>query len=383
MPGDNDDNMSPAISIERLETSIAGESVLTDLSLDIETGEFCVIVGPSGCGKSTLLRSIAGLIEPERGRITLRGTDATNIPPEDRSLGFVFQEFEETLFPHKTVAENVAFGLEQQSNSYSREEIDKQIEHILELLAISHTKNDLPDELSGGQQQRVELARQLVRDCDIMLLDDPLADLDYKLQKRLELEMHRIQRDMGSTFVYVTHNQDQALKLADKLVVINDGQIEQIGTPQEVYSSPATAFVARFVGDSNLFVSTVRRKLDSSVRLDTDIGEMTALPDAGIDGSGEGVTIVRPEDIHFRDEGEELGNSFSGILTDQTYSGEFTEYIVTLADGTYELLVVKPGQPRFDTVGRSVPVGWDTADAQYFETLSVTDEISIEDLQVI
>jgi ABC-type Fe3+/spermidine/putrescine transport system ATPase subunit len=374
-----------AISIENLETSISGESVLTDLSLDVDDGEFCVIVGPSGCGKSTLLRSIAGLTEPDAGTVRLRGADASSTSPTERSLGFVFQEFEETLFPHMTVAENVAFGLEQQSEDYTTAEIDERVDEVLELLAISHTKDDTPDELSGGQQQRVELARQLVRECDIMLLDDPLADLDYKLQKRLELEIHRIQRERGNTFLYVTHNQDQALKLADTIAVMNRGQIEQIGTPEEIYSEPTNAFVARFIGDSNLFVSDVQNKLDSGIVVETDIGELTttSMESESALSDDRGVTIVRPEHVQLGDGAQDCANRFTGRLESQTYSGEYTEYRVSVEGHDRDLMAVDSGQPTYDAVGREIEVGWERDAAYYFESLSVTGEVSIDDLEVI
>jgi ABC-type Fe3+/spermidine/putrescine transport system ATPase subunit len=371
-----------AISLQDVETSVSGERVLSDISLDIEPGEFCVVIGPSGGGKSTLLRSIAGLVTPSSGSVQLRETDVSELSPTERAIGFVFQEFEDTLFPHKTVAENVAFGLEQQAESYSAEEVNAKIDEMLELLSISQTRETVPGELSGGQQQRVELARQLVRDCDIMLLDDPLADLDYKLQKRLELDLHRLQRERESTFVYVTHDQDQALKLADKLVVLNEGRIEQVGTPHEVYNEPKTAFVARFVGDSNLFVSEVNSQTGTAVTVNSEIGEISALPRADSPpGSGEGVTVVRPENIQLGEDAKGCENSFNAILEEQTYSGEYTEYHVSIPVGERKLIVVETGQPRFDTVDQDITVGWGTDDAQFYQQLSITENVTISDLQ--
>jgi len=373
-----------AITLQNIETSVSGELVLSGVSLDIDAAEFVVIIGPSGGGKSTLLKSIAGLREPASGTIRLRETDASELSPAERAVGFVFQEFEDTLFPHKTVAENVAFGLEQQDESYSDEEIDAKIDDVLELLSISDTRDSVPEELSGGQQQRVELARQLVRECDIMLLDDPLADLDYKLQKRLELDLHRLQRERESTFVYVTHDQNQALKLADKMVVLNEGEIEQVGTPEEVYHEPETAFVARFVGDSNQFVSNVESRSDSAVTVTSEIGEFSAISQADASSEGRrGITIVRPEDVQFGDTARACDNTFNATVEEQTYSGEFTEYHVSLSSTRRELVVVETGQPRFETVGGDVSIGWETADARYYQRLSVTDSVTIEDLQVM
>jgi len=240
------------IRLQSVNISFRDEQVLQDIDLAVDDGEFCVIVGPSGCGKSTLLQSIAGLSEPDSGTVYLNGDPASSLSVQERNLGYVFQEFEDTLFPHMTVEENVAFGVRQQDEQVDEEQLSEEIDEMLDLLAIGDTRDDLPSGLSGGQQQRVELARQLIRGCDTILLDDPLADLDYKLQKRMELEIRRIHEELESTFLYVTHNQDQALKLADTVVVMNRGRIEQIGTPSEVYHNPNTAFVANFIGDNNI-----------------------------------------------------------------------------------------------------------------------------------
>lgn len=372
------------IAVSNLSKTFGRESVLTDVDLTVDPGEFCVVVGPSGCGKSTLLKCIAGLHDIDAGHVELDGRDVTTMPIRETDVGFVFQEFENTLFPHKTVAENVAFGLEQQGDLTS-EAIDDRVDSMLELLAIAESRDDTPSELSGGQQQRVELARQLVRDCETMLLDDPLADLDYKLQKRMELELRRLHADSGSTYVYVTHNQEQALELADTLVVMNDGQIEQVGAPTEVYDRPATAFVGRFVGDSNLFRSQLRNRNGEAVTVETDVGEMTAttmarsksLPD-------ESVTIVRPENAVLGEPAK--ANAFEGTLEGRTYTGERTEFTVAVParDGTRRsLTVVEPGEATAGDLHESVTVGWDATDAVYFDTVSVTETTTIDDLEVL
>lgn len=374
----------PAISVESLWKSFSNETVLQDIDLDIETGEFCVIVGPSGSGKSTLLQCIAGLLDFERGTVRLNGERADEVSVEDRDIGYVFQEFEETLFPHKTVAENIAFGLEQKEQEYSSEEIDGHIDDMLDLLAISETKENVPTELSGGQQQRVELARQLVRDCDVMLLDDPLADLDYKLQKRMELEMRRVHEELESTFVYVTHNQDQALKLADKLVVMNQGMIEQIGTPEEVYRSPASAFVGQFVGDSNPFVGQPIGSNGHEVDVETDVGVLSTTTNNGVSPSGsESLVTVRPETMTIGEEARQKDNTVTGVLEGWTYVGEETEYSFSVDGLAHEIQVVKPGSPYIEGDGEEYFIGWNAEDAQYFEDLSVTDTVTIADLMEV
>lgn len=369
-----------AIAVDSLRKSFANEEVLRGISLDIDHGEFCVIVGPSGSGKSTLLNCIAGLVEFDSGTITIDGRDISNVPPEDREIGFVFQDFEERLFPHMSVWENVAFGLKHSDENLSEAEIDQRITETLELLAISDLKDDRPAELSGGQQQRVELARQIVRRCDVMLLDDPLADLDYKLQKRMELEMRRIHEDLDSTFIYVTHNQDQALKLADILVVMNLGMIEQIGTPDEIYSNPATAFVGRFIGDSNAILGRVTADADGQVVLDTDAGEILSVPRDTIPKEGsETVVLIRPEAAVIGNEASERDNTLDVEIVDRNFTGERTEFTV-VAKGVNELQIRMPGDVPMAAFETQTQIGWDAADGVCFDQLSVAETLGIDDI---
>ncbi|WP_299232922.1 ABC transporter ATP-binding protein [Natronomonas sp.] len=369
--------MAAAITVDSLDLSFRNETVLRDVDLTVEEGEFCVIMGPSGSGKSMLLKSIVGLETPDSGDVFLNGENASRLSVADRDVGFVFQEFEETLFPHRSVGENIAFGLERQG--VDADEIERRTDEMLELLAIAHTKDDAPPELSGGQQQRVELARQLVRRCDTMLLDDPLADLDYKLQKRMEIEMRRIHADLESAFVYVTHNQDQALKLADKLVILNGGRVEQIGTPSEVYHQPASAFVARFAGDSNAFKTTVTGTTGDAVRLDTDVGEMLATPMHGSGVDATGIATVRPENVAIGEDAADADNTFEATPAGSTYMGEETEMAVEIPGLSRQLLATEPGQRTLPD-SETVLVGWNAADTQFFEKLSVTDTVQIDDL---
>jgi ABC-type Fe3+/spermidine/putrescine transport system ATPase subunit len=376
----------PALSIENLSKHFAKETVLRDVSLDVDTGEFCVVMGPSGSGKSTLLQAVAGLIEYESGTIEINGSPVEATPVEERDLGYVFQEFEDALFPHKTVAENVAFGLRQQDAELTEDEIDERIDEMLELLAISHTRDDVPEELSGGQQQRVEVARQLVRECDIMLLDDPLADLDYKLQKRMELEIRQIQEQMNSTFLYVTHNQDQALKLADKLVILNHGRIEQVGPPEEVYNNPASAFVGRFVGDSNTFIGTATHGGEGETTVETELGEMSAtIQGDDLSSDQQSLTIVRPEDVAFGEAAIGKDNVYEATPVDWTYMGKETEYAFETEGLDYALRSIKDGTPTITDadLGTAMSVGWNQEDTLCFETLSSDPTATIETLMEV
>jgi ABC-type Fe3+/spermidine/putrescine transport system ATPase subunit len=372
------------ISVTSLEKSFANEQVLRGIDFSVADGEFCVVVGPSGSGKSTLLKCIAGLVEFDRGSITLGGTDVGELSVPERDLGFVFQDFEERLFPHMTVAENVAFGLRQAG--VSETDIETKTNEMLALLAISETRDSLPSELSGGQQQRVELARQLVRECDVMLLDDPLADLDYKLQKRMELEMRQIHEELGSTFVYVTHNQDQALKLADRLVVVNQGLIEQVGTPDEVYAEPATAFVGRFVGDSNPLLGRVTDVDGGTLTVDTAAGPVTAVTrDEGVEPGAEVVVLVRPEAVRLGDAAEGCDNTFVGGVVGRTYTGEVTEFTVSLDAGedVEDFQSVTSGNVPMEAVQSRTTVGWNADEGVAYAKLSVSDTVTVDDLMEV
>jgi len=369
-----------ALSVENLRKAFENEEVLRGIDLSIRRGEFCVVVGPSGSGKSTLLKCIAGLLDYDDGRVTIGGRDVSGVPVEKRDIGFVFQDFEERLFPHMTVYENAAFGLRHRDDGLDEAEIDRRITEMLELLAITDTRDSLPSELSGGQQQRVELARQLVRQCDVMLLDDPLADLDYKLQKRMELEMRRIHRELDSTFVYVTHNQDQALKLADKLVVMNEGMIEQSGTPDEVYATPATAFVARFVGDSNQLVGTVESVDGDEVVVDTGAGPIRAVPRGDPDAGDRTMVVVRPEDLTIGDGAEDCDNQLGVTVAGRTYTGEETEFTVTVDSVEQDFQVLLPGNVPAGAVAGRTRVGWDAPDGVCYGQLSVSGAVGVDDL---
>jgi len=359
-----------------LSKSFGEKKALHNIDLTVTAGETFVILGPSGCGKSTLLKCIAGLHEPTTGHVDFDGEDVMNWRPSERDLGFVFQEFEDTLFAHMTVRENIRIGLEQQGR-LSPDEIEARIDDILELVALGDLGDDYPENLSGGQQQRVEVARQLVRNCDLVLLDDPLADLDYKLQKRMELELHKRHATSGNTYVYVTHNQTQALELADKLVVMNAGRIEQVGTPAMVYHDPATAFVGRFVGDSNLIEGTMDPA--NAPLVSTGAGEVTTNRDTPVD-TDDVVVLVRPEAIEL-EASPESDNTFEGRIEGRTFIGDETEFVVDVPGINDTVLVRVSGSATVDA--DEITIGWDAADTAVFGTneLSVDPSFTLEDLR--
>ena len=297
------------------------ETVAVDgISLEIEHGSFFAMLGPSGCGKTTTLRMIGGFEEPTEGAIYLGDVDVVGTPPYKRDVNTVFQSY--ALFPHMTIFENVAFGLERRG--VPKQERRGRVLEILELVDLAGRENRKPKQLSGGQQQRVALARALVNSPRVLLLDEPLGALDMKLRKQMQLELKRIQSDVGITFVHVTHDQEEAMTMADTIAVMNAGKIEQLGSPTDLYERPRTAFVANFLGTSNLLSGTVEGP--GAVRLDD--GTVVAVDTGG--ASGQVSVGVRPEKVRL---GEGLPNVLSGIVKESAYIGVATQIVVATAVG--------------------------------------------------
>ena len=316
----------PCVVLESV-TKRFGELTAVDaIDLDIAEGEFFTMLGPSGCGKTTTLRMIAGFEDVTAGRLAIDDEDMLGIPPHKRPTNTVFQSY--ALFPHLSVKENVAFGLRRKG--VDKGEIDRRVREELERVGLAAEANRRPAQLSGGMQQRVALARALVNLPRVLLLDEPLGALDLKLRKGLQVELKKIQREVGITFVYVTHDQEEALTMSDRIAVMNNGQIEQIGDPEEVYDRPTTTFVAGFIGVSNLMPGTVRTsgqggevELDSGVQVHTDVD--------GFQPGERCHAVVRPEKLAI---GAGNGNqpSVEGLVESSLYLGTSTQLIVRLAD---------------------------------------------------
>jgi spermidine/putrescine transport system ATP-binding protein len=317
------------VRLERVSKHFGDVAAVDDLSLDIEEGEFFSMLGPSGCGKTTTLRMIGGFEEPTYGTVFLGGRDVTNLPPYKRDVNTVFQSY--ALFPHLDVQENVAFGLRRRK--VAKDEVVTRVRDSLRLVEMEGFEERKPGQLSGGQQQRVALARALVNHPKVLLLDEPLGALDLKLRKQMQLELKRIQQEVGITFIYVTHDQEEAMTMSDRLAVIRLGRIEQLGAPEDVYERPATEFVAGFLGASNLLdgelgptsgdITTVHLSTGSDVRVPT-----TNLPS---DLDREVKVGVRPEKITIEsDEGEPPAgaNCVTGLLQMSTYIGVSHQYKV-------------------------------------------------------
>jgi len=299
------------------------------LSLEIERGRFFALLGPSGCGKTTTLRMIGGFEEPTAGVIELGGADVSGLPPYKRDVNTVFQSY--ALFPHLTIFENVAFGLRRKR--VKGDELKRRVNESLELVGLAGLEQRKPRQLSGGQQQRIALARALVNRPRVLLLDEPLGALDLKLRKEMQLELKRIQHEVGITFVHVTHDQEEAMTMADRIVIMSGGRIEQHGTPSELYEQPATAFVAGFLGVSNLLHGTVVG--ESMVRLED--GTEVHVPPAALAAHGGAVQIgVRPEKI--RTDAEAV-NRLTGTVSESAYIGVSTQYIVATPVGDMTVCV--------------------------------------------
>jgi spermidine/putrescine transport system ATP-binding protein len=350
-----DDTADRHIVLEDVTKEFGDVKAVDDVSLTIHKGEFFSLLGPSGCGKTTTLRMIAGLEEPSSGRILLEGQDVTYVPAAKRHVNMVFQAY--ALFPHMSVWENVAFGLK--IKKVAREEIAQRVDEVLRTVRLEGMEKRKPLMLSGGQQQRVALARALINRPAALLLDEPLGALDLKLRKEMQLELKHIQEETRTTFVYVTHDQEEALTMSDRIAVMDRGLVEQVATPRELYERPSTPFVAGFIGVSNVIRLRPDRREDgfAVMRLGEDERLMAPLP-AGRE-TGEILITVRPEKIKF-DDLDGQTSRVSASVADVVYLGSMTQYIVELPTG--EQLVVHrlndEVRQRPITVGDRVTLHW-------------------------
>lgn len=313
------------IELTDISKSFDGTTVLDEMNLYIRENEFVTLLGPSGCGKTTTLRIIGGFEQPDTGKVIFDGKDITNLPPNKRQLNTVFQKY--ALFPHMTIAENIAFGLKirQKSDSY----INDKIRYALKLVNLEGYENRTPDQLSGGQQQRIAIARAIVNEPKVLLLDEPLGALDLKLRKDMQYELIRLKNELGITFVYVTHDQEEALTMSDTIVVMNQGYIQQIGTPEDIYNEPQNAFVADFIGDSNILDGIMVQ--DKLVEM---LGVKFPCVDTGFGVNKPVDVVIRPEDLEIT---SPKNGQITGRVTNLIFKGVHYEMEV-VANG-YEWMV--------------------------------------------
>lgn len=313
------------VNLVNISKSFDNQMVLDDLNLYIRENEFLTLLGPSGCGKTTTLRILGGFETPDKGQVIFEGRDITNLPPNKRNLNTVFQKY--ALFPHMTIAENIAFGLKISGKSKSY--INDKIKYALKLVNLDGFENRMPDSLSGGQQQRIAIARAIVNEPKLLLLDEPLGALDLKLRQDMQYELIRLKNELGITFIYVTHDQEEALTMSDTIVVMNQGYIQQIGTPESIYNEPENAFVADFIGDSNLLGGTMIQD-----RLVEILGAKFLCVDEGFGTNNPVDVVIRPEDV-------ELVKPEVGIIKGRVTSVIFkgVHYEMTVLANNFEWLV--------------------------------------------
>jgi spermidine/putrescine transport system ATP-binding protein len=323
---------SPIIELRGVAKYYGSTSALHNINLEIANGEFLTLLGPSGCGKTTILRLISGFESPSKGELLLRGEDITNTPPEKRQVNTVFQNY--ALFPHMNVWDNVAFGLKMQR--LPKTEITRRVAEALLRVQLDSLADRMPRQLSGGQQQRVAIARAVINNPLVLLLDEPFSALDFKLRKQMQGEIKRLQRQLGITFVFVTHDQEEAFAMSDRVVVLNEGEIRQIGTPQEIYEEPEDLFVARFVGDINVLEAEILGPQGEGAYAANVEGQEFVLRSRREYEAGEAVKVLlRPEDlkVYLEQDGALPPPFFRGRIVETVYKGATVDILLTLDNG--------------------------------------------------
>ncbi|MDG5820745.1 ABC transporter ATP-binding protein [Natronococcus sp. A-GB7] len=360
------------VSIQDLRKEFGNVTAVEGANFDIEEGEFVSVLGPSGSGKSTILRMIAGFESPTSGSIEILGKEVVGMAPFEREVNMVFQDL--ALFPHLTVAENIKYGLQQKG--VSKDEQQRRATEMLEIVDLAGYGNRDIDQLSGGEQQRVALARALVNEPSVVLFDEPLASLDRKLRQRMQFELQQIQEETGITFLYVTHDQEVAMSVSDRMVVLNEGKIEQIGTPEEIYRDPESQFVAQFIGDLNSVYSKVVEANDDTVEVQTN-GTLVRVPVMETTTpalNAEAVDIgVRPQNVTLQQtssNGDGTAFEIGGTVINRMYRGDNIAYIVDTEDEEFLVIEQQDTRTEFE-IGEDVYVQWKTDDCLVFPSKEV------------
>ncbi|HCP7500416.1 TPA: spermidine/putrescine ABC transporter ATP-binding protein PotA [Escherichia coli] len=352
-------SLSPLVQLSGIRKCFDGKEVIPQLDLTINNGEFLTLLGPSGCGKTTVLRLIAGLETVDSGRIMLDNEDITHVPAENRYVNTVFQSY--ALFPHMTVFENVAFGLRMQKTPAA--EITPRVMEALRMVQLETFAQRKPHQLSGGQQQRVAIARAVVNKPRLLLLDESLSALDYKLRKQMQNELKALQRKLGITFVFVTHDQEEALTMSDRIVVMRDGRIEQDGTPREIYEEPKNLFVAGFIGEINMFNATVIERLDEQrVRANVEGRECNIYVNFAVEPGQKLHVLLRPEDLRVEEINDDNhAEGLIGYVRERNYKGMTLESVVELENGKMVMVseFFNEDDPDFDhSLDQKMAINW-------------------------
>ena len=362
--------MQYSVELKQVTKRFADVTAVDKVSLQIGSGEFFSLLGPSGCGKTTTLRMIAGFEEPTSGDILINQADVRNKRPYERSVNTVFQNY--ALFPHLSVADNIAFGLERQKTA--KKEKAARVDEALDLVRLKGMENRFPRQLSGGQQQRVALARALILHPEVLLLDEPLGALDLKLRKQMQIELKGLQEKVGITFIYVTHDQEEALTMSDRIAVMVDGKLAQVGTPEEIYEFPKTRFVADFIGESNFFAGTVTSVSEGELELHTRDGLKLLLnADGGYSADRRLRFSIRPEKFRVQplDGVSDWKNRCVGKILHKIYLGDVIHYVISLSDGDRIKVYLKNkragDRPDVFNEGDQVLVSWHPDDCVILE----------------
>ncbi len=362
------------VSLKDVNKVYNGENhVVKNLNLDVYEGEFFTLLGSSGCGKTTTLRMIAGFEEITSGSITVEGEDIANKEPFERNVNTVFQSY--ALFPHMTIYDNVAYGLKMKK--VSKQEIAKRVPEMLDLVQLGGFEGRYPSQLSGGQKQRVAIARALINQPRVLLLDEPLGALDLKLRKQMQLELKRLQRKLNITFIYVTHDQEEALSMSDRIAIMNNGILEQIDVPEKIYENPKTQFVATFIGETNIFEGCVDSIADGDIHVMLECGNVIARSDINFAPNEMVVISIRPERIKYSETPVD-GFALKGFIKEQVYVGSVLKNIIVLPNG-HEVKIERLAGQKIPVTGE-VFIYWDINDAKIVPSESNRFFRAVEDV---
>ena len=349
-----------AIEVKNLVKTYGDVYALNNVDLKIAEGEYFVLLGPSGGGKTTLLRSIGGFIRPDSGNVSIKGKNVDNLPPDKRPTSMVFQGF--ALFPHMSVSQNIGYGLK--LKSIAKEIIISKVNKMMDLVGLTGLSNRMPHELSGGQQQRVQLARALILENDVLLLDEPLSALDAQLRKDMCIELKRLQKTVGITFVHVTHNQEEAMSVADRIAIIADGEMIEEGTPQEIYSNPKNKFTAEFIGENNIFTGLITELNKNSITVDIIEDQINILNKNYNVKKNQKVSLsIKSEsiEISINKKVTDKDNKLQGTVTEITFLGQFVRYLILLKNGQ-EIQVRTSHESKNIKLDDKVSLSWDLED---------------------